>query len=147
MSSPTPDHAPPVGLIAAGGAMPFAVADYVALPFEKCFAVGRKKMRLLAIGLGLVAVGFATQASAEESRSDLFSQQPGRYQIVINPQARADTFLLDTATGRVWQRVQYGDLKDTPPAWQLMKRIDNDLDLKKLQREHGVKKDSAGQDR
>lgn len=102
-----------------------------------------KNMRLLAIGLGL-AVGFATQASAEESRSDLFSQQPGRYQIVINPQARPDTFLLDTATGRVWQLVQYSDLKDTPPAWQLMKRIDNDLDLKKLQREYGVKKDSTG---
>jgi hypothetical protein len=57
----------------------------------------------------------------------------------VNPQSRADTFLLDTATGRVWQLVQYSDLKDTPPAWQLMKRIDNDLDLKKLQREHGVK--------
>jgi DUF1009 family protein len=27
MASPAPDHAPPVGLIAAGGAMPFAVAD------------------------------------------------------------------------------------------------------------------------
>jgi hypothetical protein len=101
-------------------------------------------MRVLAIGLGL-AVASATQVLAEESRSDLFAQQPGRYQIVINPQARADTFLLDTATGRVWQLVQYSDLKDTPPAWQLMKRIDNDLDLKKLQKEHG-KKDSVGQD-
>ena len=30
MASPAPDHAPPVGLIAAGGAMPFAVADSLA---------------------------------------------------------------------------------------------------------------------
>jgi hypothetical protein len=45
----------------------------------------------------------SADASAQESRSDLFSQQPGRYQIVMNPQIRADTFLLDTATGKIWQ--------------------------------------------
>ena len=99
-------------------------------------------MRLLATGLGL-AIAVASEALAQESRSDLFSQQPGRYQIVINPQARADTFLLDTATGRVWQLIKYGDLNGEPPAWQLMKRIDNDLDLKKLRNEFGVK--SSGQ--
>jgi hypothetical protein len=98
-------------------------------------------MRLLATGLGLALVfGFVNEALAEESRSDLFSQQPGRYQIIINPQTRTDTFLLDTATGRVWQLVKYNDLNNEPPAWQLMTRIDNDVDLKKLQKERGFKK-------
>ena len=49
--------------------------------------------------LGMCLVLTSADASAQESRSDLFSQQPGRYQIVMNPQVRADTFLLDTATG------------------------------------------------
>ena len=106
------------------------------------FALKGNDVRLLAIGLGL-AFAVASEALAQESRSDLFSQQPGRYQIVINPQARADTFLLDTATGRVWQLIIYGDLNGEPPAWQLMKRVDSDLDLKKLRNEFGVK--SAGQ--
>jgi hypothetical protein len=98
-------------------------------------------MRVLAIGLGLaLAFGLANEALAEEFRSDLFSQQPGRYQIIINPQARTDTFLLDTATGRVWQLVKYGDLNDEPSVWQQMNRIDNDADLKKLQKERGFKK-------
>jgi len=100
--------------------------------------VKRRAVGLIAVGLGM-SFGMASYASAQDSRSDLFSQQPGRYQIVINPQARADTFLLDTATGRVWQLIKYGDLNGEPPAWQLMHRIDNDLDLKKLRSEFGVK--------
>ena len=105
---------------------------------QTCICLKTKEVRLFAVGLGMV-FGLASDASAQESRSDLFSQQPGRYQIVINPQARADTFLLDTATGRVWQLIKYGDLNGEPPAWQLMKRIDSDLDLKKLRSEFGVK--------
>jgi hypothetical protein len=85
----------------------------------------------------LAGLAFATCAAAQEPRSDLFSQQPGRYQIVINPQVRADTFLLDTATGRVWQLVKFTDINAT--AWQIMKRLDSELDLVKLIGEQGIK--------
>jgi hypothetical protein len=64
-------------------------------------------------------------ALGQESRSDLFSQQPGRYQIVINPSVRADTFLVDTATGRVWMRSTFVFLNGEPDAWNIMTRLDS----------------------
>ena len=36
----------------------------------------------------------------------------GRFTIIINPSVRADTFLLDTASGSVWQ--QQADQKGVP---------------------------------
>lgn len=33
----------------------------------------------------------------------------GRYQMIINPQFRADEFLFDSETGRVWQIVKDND--------------------------------------
>jgi hypothetical protein len=45
---------------------------------------------------------------------------------------RADTFLLDTLSGDVWQLTALADVKDEPTAWMLMPRIDTrkKLDLK-----------------
>jgi hypothetical protein len=91
---------------------------------------------LVIIGLLLAS---AVGSRAEESRSDLFAQQPGRYQIIISPQVARNTFLLDTATGRVWQLGVYSDLKDDPTAWIIMPRIDDDSDLSRLVKEHGTK--------
>ena len=55
--------------------------------------------------------------------------QPGRFQIVVNPAARADTFLLDTASGHIWQRTKYTDLPGQPEVWQIQDRVDSQLDL------------------
>ncbi len=41
----------------------------------------------------------------------------GRFQIVINKNIRADTFLLDTKTGRIWQNTTFTDLKGEPTVW------------------------------
>lgn len=49
----------------------------------------------------------------------------GRYQIVINPNVRADTTLLDTATGRTWKVVQYTDIKGQPTVWQIQDKVDD----------------------
>ena len=49
-------------------------------------------------------------------------EQVGRYTIVINPINAADVYLLDTAQGKVWQRVQYGD---GVYVWQYMWRLDD----------------------
>jgi hypothetical protein len=53
----------------------------------------------------------------------------GRYQLVINPQVRADTFLLDTATGRIWTKVQYTDLKGQPTVWRPEDRVNSDAEF------------------
>jgi hypothetical protein len=50
----------------------------------------------------------------------------GRYQLVINPEVRADTFLLDTSTGQVWEKVRYTDMEGEPAVWESMPRLDND---------------------
>jgi hypothetical protein len=48
-----------------------------------------------------------------------------RYQIVISPHLRADTFLLDTTTGRVWTPTQYTSYEGDPKAWSVVPRLDN----------------------
>ena len=48
----------------------------------------------------------------------------GRYQVVFSPWMRADTFLLDTQTGRMWKPVQYTDLEGEPTVWQYVERLD-----------------------
>ncbi|MDA8094716.1 MAG: hypothetical protein M0T84_12615 [Betaproteobacteria bacterium] len=50
---------------------------------------------------------------------------PGRFEIVIDPHVRADTFLLDTQTGKIWRLVKYDDLPGKPVVWRFMDRIDN----------------------
>jgi hypothetical protein len=54
---------------------------------------------------------------------------PGRYQIVFSPHARADTYLVDTETGKVWESVVYTDVEGKPSVWRAMDRIDGDAEL------------------
>ncbi|HUO89898.1 MAG TPA: hypothetical protein VMU08_12040 [Rhizomicrobium sp.] len=64
-------------------------------------------------------------------------QEVGRYQIVFSPHARADTYLLDTETGRVWVMTQFTDLKGKPTAWNLTDRLDNFADMDVFAALHG----------
>jgi hypothetical protein len=50
----------------------------------------------------------------------------GRYQIVINPNIRADTFLLDTQSGKVWIPVVCSNCNGEPSRWMYMDRVDNE---------------------
>jgi hypothetical protein len=54
---------------------------------------------------------------------------PGRFQIVFSPTARADTFMLDTQTGKAWQFTRYTDLIGEPQVWLPVPRIDGQADL------------------
>ncbi len=54
---------------------------------------------------------------------------PSRFQIFINPGVRADTFLLDTETGRVWSPVTYTDLENSPQVWKIHDRVDSQSEL------------------
>jgi len=67
--------------------------------------------------------------------------QQGRYQIVINPSMRADTFLLDTWTGKVWQQTQFTDMYGEPSVWLYMDRIDSDKQNDVWRKNHSSKKE------
>jgi hypothetical protein len=53
----------------------------------------------------------------------------GRYQIFISPLARADVYLVDTKTGKVWINTQYTDVEGQPKVWKYQERIDSNEDL------------------
>ncbi len=65
--------------------------------------------------------------------------QNARFQIIINTNARADTFLIDTQTGKVWQRNKFTDIDGEPTVWRLMDRIDDDNQLRQFILQHNVK--------
>lgn len=48
-----------------------------------------------------------------------------RYQIVFSPHKAADTFLLDTQKGRIWQLSKFTDISGQPLAWADMDIIDS----------------------
>jgi len=49
----------------------------------------------------------------------------GRFVIAFSPIVRADTFLVDTETGRVWQSIRYTDMPGEPLIWRYMERVDS----------------------
>jgi hypothetical protein len=61
--------------------------------------------------------------SAEKRlNSQLDVTQNGRYQVFFGPLARADTFLVDTATGRAWRAFQNPNSDQV--GWEEMPRFD-----------------------
>lgn len=56
------------------------------------------------------------------------SSQAQRYQIVFNPSARADTFMIDTQKGKVWQLTKITDVESQPTIWQPMVVLDGSGD-------------------
>jgi hypothetical protein len=68
----------------------------------------------------------ATSVEPQQTQAQLAS---GRYQIVFSPHARAETFMIDTETGRVWQFTTFVDLDGDPHAWMSVPRIDSDSDF------------------
>ena len=103
--------------------------------------VMRRTLLALIIASGVPALAFAQ--SAPEPRPTVGDFWPsdqnggGRFRIVFSPHARADTFLLDTQTGRVWQLM---GLNGEPTAWAPMTRLDNSQDQAAFARAHGVKR-------
>jgi hypothetical protein len=91
------------------------------------------------------ALAFAQSAPAPHPTvSDFWpSDQNGkdRFRIVFSPHARADTFLLDTQTGRVWQLM---GLNGEPTAWTPMTRLDSAEAQAAFARSHGVRRSPQG---
>ena len=64
-------------------------------------------------------------AQSAQSAARPVSNPNGRFQIVMRDGARADTFLLDTETGKVWSRRQYPDVQGKPDVWVYEEKLDN----------------------
>jgi hypothetical protein len=48
----------------------------------------------------------------------------GRYQIVFSPHNVSDTFLVDTATGRIWRDKKFVAYEGDPEGWETEHRFD-----------------------
>jgi hypothetical protein len=93
-------------------------------------------MLLKLIVLAVLMVGFARFVLSQTPKAPSVPSsqvsprtETGRYALISNPNVRADLFLLDTATGKIWQRVTFTDLKGDPDVWQPMRKMDSDADL------------------
>ena len=59
--------------------------------------------------------------------------------IVHSPHTEADVMLLDTATGRAWQQMTYGNLEGQPEVWLAVPQINDQHDRDNLVRDHPIK--------
>ena len=78
--------------------------------------------------IGVAGCLFASAAAFGQESTRVIAQgatPQGRYQIVFSPFARADTFLLDSETGRIWQLSKYVDRQGEPVVWEPMTRLDS----------------------
>lgn len=80
-----------------------------------------------AVLLILVTLFIGAQVRAPQPTQPLTAV--GRYQLFSNPNIRADTFLLDTQTGKIWRQMKYTDIQDEPTVWKFELRIDNESEL------------------
>ncbi len=55
--------------------------------------------------------------------------QVGRYQIFFRANVRADTFLVDTVTGKTWTPIEYTNVKGQPTVWRVQERLDSPLEV------------------
>jgi hypothetical protein len=58
----------------------------------------------------------------------------GKYQLFFSPHARADVYLVDTETGKIWKPITITNAKDTnlqtaPEVWVYQERIDSARDF------------------
>lgn len=87
------------------------------------------------IALLVVCVGVASFLNRALAQQGTPSGRPsvaatcGRYQVVINPNVRADTFLLDTETGKTWVATSFTDVEGEPTVWLFRDRIDNQQEM------------------
>lgn len=74
----------------------------------------------------VVTISYGQQPSKSQPKPVVNDHPSERYAIFFSPHARADQYLVDTDTGRVWQKVTYTDLVGEPEVWMPLTRIDSD---------------------
>jgi hypothetical protein len=99
-------------------------------------SVGRRTLLCAVLVATLAGVFYISRSPAQgislapDPSKSTEPKQPGRYQIFMHPQFRGDQYLLDTATGQVWQLVKFGSLEGEPIAWRPMVKLDNEADIR-----------------
>lgn len=78
------------------------------------------KTKILIAIFFLISLSGCNKLSTNESK---------RFEIIFNPNARADTFLLDTQKGKVWQLTKITDVESQPTVWQPLEIIDPEGDI------------------
>ena len=81
---------------------------------------------LLVLGIAYAQNPRPASPQATQSNVQAAASAAGRYQIVFSPLSRADTFLVDTQTGKIWQRTSFPFLVGEPEAWIYQTRLDNE---------------------
>lgn len=95
-------------------------------------------MGLERMGGAMKAIFAALLGTALLSTPVLAQQvQTGRYVILFSPLRGAATFLLDTATGKVWQDSTFTALNGKPEAWDYMQRLDTPQEEQAFMRQYG----------
>ena len=97
--------------------------------------------RLSVLLLLLVTCAAQTKTPAKTNTS--VPEPCGRYQLFISPGNAADTFLLDTATGRMWRRIKAVDLEDDPIIWAEENVMRSPIDYVALEKVHKRKQKPA----
>jgi hypothetical protein len=99
----------------------------------------------IALSLLFVLALFITAklaAQSAQSASRTTSNPDGRFRIIMRDGVRADTFLLDTETGKVWARVAFTNVKGTPDVWVYEDRLDNESQRETWERHQTIAPDS-----
>ncbi|WP_426608868.1 hypothetical protein [Bradyrhizobium sp. McL0616] len=87
--------------------------------------VGRRTLVYTAIVAVLASIFYVARSPAQgvglapDLPKTAELKQSGRYQIFMHPQFRGDQYLLDSATGQIWQLTKFGNLQGEPLAWML----------------------------
>lgn len=88
-------------------------------------------MKKACYALGLIILLLVSGSVSAEPKGD---SEVGRYKMYFSPhtsemQLTPDMFLLDTKTGKIWQRRMFTDVKGIPRVWLFQERIDSPEDM------------------
>lgn len=81
---------------------------------------------LLLTFLAIVLVWPKTTETQALPKPNIQTSSPGRFQIFVNPNVRADTILLDTETGKTWVQTTISNVKGGPTVWFFREKIDDE---------------------
>lgn len=92
-----------------------------------------KKIVVVVVLFVMATCAIAQTAKAPQPAAPA-SSHAGRYQLFFSPHARADVYLLDTETGKIWKPITITNATDTnfktaPQVWVYQERIDSERDF------------------
>jgi len=88
------------------------------------------KLLQLSLAAGVIGCCGVLSGAAQENRPAVQGPPPqGRFVIFFSPLARADAYLVDTESGRVWSQVTFTDVEGDPKVWVPQTRVDSEAEL------------------